>query len=886
MSPSLGGNADGDERRHIETMLLSRTSIPPANGPVSDSSQCKEQPQDTKLPRFRIATDETQSVGDIGSFPVIRSVLWDRTKNSRGIVASPPSVVIDTNSQTVELCCRANTQGNGSVAVEVTTIPDTNQISSNESGSAIMIHAHRYIPLASTESTAAVELPGEKLLNLDAPLDMKQMCDDVIRSCSRDDIPIPEDLVAMTARSVDVGTHGEDIDQGRKGIELLVVRPAISFTITEVPKLPILETALARRVAAMRLLPRDTTANNAPEFGYLTLDRTRKAVLMHRNDVQVATRPIVGIWVAQTSKVTDPFVWAACLRYIFSTTITDRATVKDGSFLVAMYRESRRLPYFYEALPCKSEEHVGNPPLTLCTGIVAHSLVPSEAEQDAVPVKLTLRPEPYGERLNHFLFYLGCDDVSHQPRANKSSVPTLLKALTPEAENFVYDDHAKSDPENISSFPRPQRVEVDNSASMNISHLEDRSSVTPPHGGESGENESGSTSFRNTVAEIGVSMYPPICIDKVEELPVPAPIPTPHPREDHKLLSIDGEDDVIRSDTFSGESSGVAMDELTAHRENVLLSVNDFEPSPSQFGLNDSKSDAYECSRIDASDSREAVEIASVIPLLFERFGVNAPENTPVWNLTEFLVRALKSKNKFPEIPQGESQYTQPIDSKQIDADVGASKDLNHSNETDVASSASVAEVSSLFAHSEVNDEVDTKREDNVNALEETSGKLRGLLEQAHRVLPSDGVPISRESETESDVDSPEYISAKYESDGSSTLKSRFDTIGDVHSPKSDMQSVCLLTLDPTIADSDISCKSECSDHIAPSMTLEADENFIDSTYQLSIDDAPSAHIAETDRDVVSELTSMPKIIYQSLQLKSSDEDCEADAIAQKYMAC
>lgn len=58
-----------------------------------------------------------------------------------------------------------------------------------------------------------------------------------------------------------------------------------------------------------------------PLWGYLTLNDTRKAVVLLPSDPLVHERPLVGVWVANVPGEwaeeghKHPFVWAAILHY-------------------------------------------------------------------------------------------------------------------------------------------------------------------------------------------------------------------------------------------------------------------------------------------------------------------------------------------------------------------------------------------------------------------------------------------------------------------------------------------------------------------------------------------------------------------------------------------
>jgi len=135
--------------------------------------------------------------------------------------------------------------------------------------------------------------------------------------------------------------------------------------------LPLLMTPLAASLARHEF----GTGKDARRSGYLTLDRTRKAVPLLKIDPLVFQQPIVGVWVygvdmeeewddeTARAQLADPYLYFACLNFLTARSIKERAQLTKNTFLVALYpstdmvngRTVSPLPRFFE---CSISEHL------------------------------------------------------------------------------------------------------------------------------------------------------------------------------------------------------------------------------------------------------------------------------------------------------------------------------------------------------------------------------------------------------------------------------------------------------------------------------------------------------------------------------------------------
>ncbi|XP_040834527.1 SCL-interrupting locus protein isoform X7 [Ochotona curzoniae] len=124
-----------------------------------------------------------------------------------------------------------------------------------------------------------------------------------------------------------------------------------NFRCTPVRPIPIIPTALARNLSSNLNIAQ---VQGTYKYGYLTMDETRKLLLLLESDPKVYSLPLVGIWLSGIIHIYSPQVWACCLRYMFSSSIQERVFSESGNFIIVLYSLTHKEPEFYECLPCDS----------------------------------------------------------------------------------------------------------------------------------------------------------------------------------------------------------------------------------------------------------------------------------------------------------------------------------------------------------------------------------------------------------------------------------------------------------------------------------------------------------------------------------------------------
>ncbi|XP_075411903.1 SCL-interrupting locus protein [Tenrec ecaudatus] len=143
----------------------------------------------------------------------------------------------------------------------------------------------------------------------------------------------------------------ESLDTLDLDFHWMAVTLANSFKCTPVKPIPIIPTALARNLSSNLSI---SQVQGTYKYGYLTMDETRKLLLLLESDPKVSSLPLVGIWLSGIIHVYSPHTWACCLRYIFNSSFQERVFSESGSFILVLYSMTHKEPEFYECLPCGS----------------------------------------------------------------------------------------------------------------------------------------------------------------------------------------------------------------------------------------------------------------------------------------------------------------------------------------------------------------------------------------------------------------------------------------------------------------------------------------------------------------------------------------------------
>ena len=170
-------------------------------------------------------------------------------------------------------------------------------------------------------------------------------------------------------------------------VETSVQLPQVAFSFTVIPPIPLFRSIpLTMALLKGKQLPTNDPSiymrynnnnnNNSNSIagdedgmvsfshGFLTMNKTRRAVTLMRTDTMKSEYPIIGIWVrlpvdsktlhstilnpsasaSLQSLLTDPALWSVCLKYLYDTSYDiDRVAPAENTFLLAIF-PTHRLP--------------------------------------------------------------------------------------------------------------------------------------------------------------------------------------------------------------------------------------------------------------------------------------------------------------------------------------------------------------------------------------------------------------------------------------------------------------------------------------------------------------------------------------------------------------
>ncbi|XP_070817284.1 SCL-interrupting locus protein homolog isoform X2 [Chaetodon trifascialis] len=123
------------------------------------------------------------------------------------------------------------------------------------------------------------------------------------------------------------------------------VCPSVAVDVQPVRAVPVIPTALLRSLTSINRPPPHATNR---QRGFLTMDQTRKLLLLLESDPKASSLPLVGLWLSGVTHVYNPQVWAWCLRFLFSSALQDRVFSESGCFLLVLFGSTHRAPQFFQ----------------------------------------------------------------------------------------------------------------------------------------------------------------------------------------------------------------------------------------------------------------------------------------------------------------------------------------------------------------------------------------------------------------------------------------------------------------------------------------------------------------------------------------------------------
>ncbi|XP_065681790.1 SCL-interrupting locus protein isoform X3 [Hydra vulgaris] len=120
------------------------------------------------------------------------------------------------------------------------------------------------------------------------------------------------------------------------------ITSADTFSVQSISSIPVIQTALARNLCGT-LGDKYTHV----QTGFITMDQTRKLLLLVETDPKVYLLPLVGVWLSGVD-VTDHLVLASILRFIYNKHIVERVSVPTCTYLLVLFPAHSVEPKFFE----------------------------------------------------------------------------------------------------------------------------------------------------------------------------------------------------------------------------------------------------------------------------------------------------------------------------------------------------------------------------------------------------------------------------------------------------------------------------------------------------------------------------------------------------------
>ncbi|XP_052447300.1 SCL-interrupting locus protein homolog [Carassius gibelio] len=249
--------------------------------------------------------------------------------------------------------------------------------------------------------------------------------------CSKEMLELSK-LLTLRARL----SCSENMDRLTFDLSWAAVTLACMLDAVPVRAVPLIPTALVRNLSS----PAGVTQNSRKR-GFLTMDQTRKLLLILESDPKAYTLPLVGIWLSGVTHIQNPLVWAWCLRYLHSSSLQDKAMSEEGSFLVVLYSRSHRDPEFYQCKPC-----VGQQPMSfqLLTSTESITLYKNVEPSEGWPLQFELSAENQNQ-----------ETVLFEEVLSQTGTTLAASSAAPKKKLSISDHDSGVEDEDLSPRPSP-----------------------------------------------------------------------------------------------------------------------------------------------------------------------------------------------------------------------------------------------------------------------------------------------------------------------------------------------------------------------------------------------------------------------------------------------
>uniref|UniRef100_A0A8C2DEF1 STIL centriolar assembly protein n=1 Tax=Cyprinus carpio TaxID=7962 RepID=A0A8C2DEF1_CYPCA len=252
--------------------------------------------------------------------------------------------------------------------------------------------------------------------------------------CSKEMLELSK-LLTLRARL----SCSENMDRLTFDLSWAAVTLACTLDVVPVRAVPIIPTALVRNLNS----PAGVTQNSRKR-GFLTMDQTRKLLLILESDPKAYTLPLVGIWLSGVTHIHNPLVWAWCLRYLHSSALQDKVMSEGGTFLVVLYSLTHRDPEFYQCKPCVGQQQMS---FQLLTSTESFTLYKNVEPSEGRPLQFELSAENQNQETVLF------EEVLSQTVLTGTTL--AASSAAPQKKLSISDHDSGVEDEDLSPRPSP-----------------------------------------------------------------------------------------------------------------------------------------------------------------------------------------------------------------------------------------------------------------------------------------------------------------------------------------------------------------------------------------------------------------------------------------------
>ncbi|XP_015668035.1 SCL-interrupting locus protein [Protobothrops mucrosquamatus] len=233
----------------------------------------------------------------------------------------------------------------------------------------------------------------------------------------------------------------ENMDNLNFDFHWAAVTVANVLKFTPMKPIPIIPTALARNLSSNMSIAH---IQGTYKYGYLSMDQTRKLLLILESDPKACTLPLIGIWLSGLVHIHNPQVSAFCLRYLYSSSIQERVFSETGRFLVVLFALNHKDPKFYECFPYDGRTELD---FQLLTCKETLHLFKDVEPSDKYPIQFELNSQNINAETEFF------SKISKNISINSLSLDCSPNKLSVSDHDSGVEDDASPRP-----FPRPHPI--------------------------------------------------------------------------------------------------------------------------------------------------------------------------------------------------------------------------------------------------------------------------------------------------------------------------------------------------------------------------------------------------------------------------------------------